>query len=147
MDERDPWARGIAQDVLNRKHTEELARRSQTSEWEQKRAHAPRLWEELKTEMQTAIDAINTYIGQGEVLTYTLENANKFSVALMRRIQRVDFEYKPDACWLQILQINTSSEFQVGIVNGEVMWSSKQLGLRTSVQVAKYILSDTARFI
>jgi hypothetical protein len=145
MNTHDPWAANLARTVIERQERQAREHKALLDEHEMMREQGPRLWETLKNELQIRIDEFNTAYGRETPLKYEIKSEDTVEVQLLSSVGGVTFHFIPNA--LQITQVNTSADFSIAFVEGQIVWFSDGLGAKSSEQLAKYILADVASYI
>jgi hypothetical protein len=147
MDEKEVWATSLARTVLDRHEKEQLQRRHTLAEQELVKNKASDLWDELQKEVKTHAEALNLAMGQGHPIQFRQLEMYKFELVVRDGMYSISFHFNPNSTRLEIRQINNnSSNFEIKTVHGTPLWTYRNVG-NTSVQIAKSVLEDTAKFI
>jgi hypothetical protein len=145
MNTHDPWAANLARTVIERQERQAREHKTLLDEHEMMREQGPRLWLTLRDELQRRIDEFNTAYGRGTPLKYQFKSEDTVEIQLLNSNDGVTFHFIPNV--LQVTQVNTSADFSIAFVEGQIVWFSEGLGAKTSEQLAKYILADAASYI
>ena len=142
------WAQKLAKEIQNRRAKKERQSQQFLAEVELKKAHAPKIWEEIRGLMKSKMEALNAALGE-EALRWASPKSNE------ARIERTDSpretfawaEFNPESLGLEIHEVNTGRSYTPEVENGQVVFSSKKEGVETPDYIAARFIAAISKFL
>jgi hypothetical protein len=144
MDEAQ-WANKMAAKVKEKRHQEALNKETRLRDDEERRAQAPKLWQEFVGQVENRVKAFNRAMDE-DALGIKLNKPDEVVVGICQFLTTV--KARLEGLSLKCSLVSTSAEYEIRLVNGQVVFTSGRSGEVNQIDgIAERFVDDIIKML
>jgi hypothetical protein len=145
----EKWAQELARQVRERNENQRIQKNTFLAEENLKKAHAPKLWMEIRSSMKKKMELLNETLGEVHLHWLSVKESEVRIGLGVDRLNSTDGYAAFDPATLEIntQPVASGTTYKPVIQNGNVVFVSKAGHVETPEQIAQGFISAISKFI